>query len=153
MATLTSTGNALSADPQASSGTVYAPKTGNTLLGVKGGDSNYGDKVGAALALADWDKYKALYMPLEDQLLAMVNDPNGRQNAMNTAAQGVGQNMDNANEAFERQARGLGLELTAGQKAAYERRQDITAGLSRVGAANMAGRNHDALRRIILGGS
>jgi hypothetical protein len=152
MATLMSTGNALSAAP-ATSSTTYAPQTGNTLLGVKPGDSNYGDKVGAALALADWDKYKALYMPLEDQLLAMVNDPNGRQNAMATAAQGVGQNMDNANDAFERQARGLGLELTAGQKASYERRNDITAGLSRVGAANMAGRNHDALRRIILGGS
>ena len=149
MATLTSTGNALSAAPT----TTYAEQTGNTLLGVRGGDDNYGDKVGAALALKDWDKYKALYMPLEDQLLAMVNDPNGRQNAMGAAAQGVGQNMDNANEAFERQARGLGLQLTPGQKAAYERRNDITAGLSRVGAANMAGRNYDALRRIILGGS
>lgn len=153
MATLTSVGNALSADPAAAPGTQYAPRTGNALLGIKGGGDNYGDRVGAALALADWDKYKALYMPLEDQLLAMVNDPNGRQNAMTTAAQGVVQNMDNANEAFQRQARGLGLELTSGQKAAYERRQDITSGLSRVGAANMAGRNYDALRRIILGGS
>lgn len=147
MSSLSSTGNALSASPTPDQ------RMGDKLLGVKSGGSDYGDRVSAALALADWDRYKSMYQPLEDLLIGMVQDPNGRQNAMNTGAQAVGRNMDNAAESFERQTRGLGLELTPGQQASYERRQDITAGLTRVGAANTSARNYDQLRRIILGGS
>lgn len=142
MATLSPIGNATSAQPL----------TGDQLLGVQRRSPTYGDDVNAALSLAEWDRYKAYYQPLEDILFGMADDPNGRQNAMNTAAQLAGTRTDEAQDAFERQARGLGLQLTEGQRQSYERRQDISSGLSRVGAANMAGRNYDALRRVILGG-
>ncbi len=141
MATLTALGNATSAQP-----------TGDQLLGVNPRSKTYGDDVSAALSLADWDKYKSLYQPLEDMLIGQISDPQGRQRAMDTAAQGVGQSADNAQEAFGRQARGLGLQLKPDQQATYERKSDISAGLSRVGAANTAARNYDQLRRIILGG-
>lgn len=144
MATLAPLGNATSAQP--------AP-TGDQLLGVKRSSSSYGDDVNAALSLAEWDRYKAYYQPLEDILFGMADDPNGRQNAMNTAAQMSTNRFDEAGDAFQRQARGLGLQLTEGQQQSYDRRQDVSAGLSRVGAANTAGRNYDALRRMILGGA
>lgn len=144
MSSLAPLGNATSAQP--------AP-TGDQLLGVKRGSSSYGDDVNAALSLAQWDRYKAYYQPLEDELFGMLEDENGRQDAMSTAAQMSTNRFDEAGDAFQRQARGLGLQLTEGQQQSFDRRQDISAGLTRVGASNMAGRNYDALRRIILGGA
>lgn len=143
MAALSSLGNALSATP------TYVD---HGPLGINPNDKNVADKTNAALALADWSRYSQLYQPLEDILMGMVDNPTGRQDAMTTAAQQAGQGLENANDSFERQARGLGLQLTEGQRQAYERKQDITGGLTRVGAANTAARNYDDLRRIILGG-
>lgn len=143
MNTLTSAGYSLG---------VQAPSS-DALLGVDPNSKTYGSDVNAAIALRDWDKYKSLYQPLEDILLQKAQDPNGRQNAITTAAQQVGQSADNADEAFRRQARGLGLQLTPDQEQTYKRKQDISAGLTRVGAANTAARNYDELRRVILGGA
>lgn len=143
MAVLLPAGNATSAAP-----------TGNRdALGIDRGARNYSDQVNATLALSDWNRYKTQYQPLEDLLFSMYEDPNGRQNAMEDAQEQAQMGLKNSGESFERQARGLGLQLTEGQRAAYERKQDITGGLTRVGAANTAARNYDDLRRIILGGT
>lgn len=121
-------------------------------LGVSRNDRNFAAKTNATLALADWNRYKTQYQPLEDILLSMSSDPAGRENAMEDAQEQAQVGLDNAGASFERQARGLGLQLTEGQRASYQRKQDITGGLTRVGAANTAARNYDDLRRIILGG-
>lgn len=145
MASLTSLGNPTSAEPSPGY-SVTNP------FGLDPNSSSYGNDTNAALSLHQWGRSQALYQPLEDILFGMAESSTGRSDAMNTARQMASRSLGRSEDAFERQSRGLGLTLTSQQQQAYERRSDVTAGLTRVGAANTAASNYDALRRIIFGG-
>jgi uncharacterized protein YcfJ len=105
----------------------------------------------AMVSREQWDRYKSNYYPLEQMLADYVNDPNGRQNAMQGASSLAEGSFEGAKKTWEQQAEGLGLDITPDQERSYDRHLNLEEGKARVGAANNAGVQFDAIRRVIQG--
>jgi len=125
----------------------------SNAFGIDPGDKNYASKIRAAIARADWNRYKQTVRPIEDRLISMYDNPQMRQSGIATARQHVERAFQGGGRAFEDRLASYGLSLSPAQKQSYDRQRNLSYGLADVNAANRANRAFDNRDMRIMTGS
>jgi len=108
----------------------------------------------AALDRAQWEDYKARFIPQEDKLISIANNPQQFVKDQNTLAmKGLQNANDNALPQINRQYSQFGLNYTPSQETEIQRRLSLNQGLSSVQALNTSTRGaNDQLLGLMGGG-
>lgn len=120
-------------------------------LGFNPASSTYAADTNAAIARRDWERYKEAFMPLEDYLFSMVNNPAYRTQQVSQNLQDFNQTFDAGQAGFSRNLSRYGLSLSPEESSSYARMSALNKGLGQVEAVNRTNRYVDEMENQIIG--
>jgi hypothetical protein len=97
------------------------------------------------------DYYQTNIVPLQQQLLQQAMDPATITREVATAKSDVAQQFANAPAAFQRQAAGMGIDLTSAQRTDFGKRAALNAGIATAQAANLTRQAAGARQAQVVG--
>lgn len=108
----------------------------------------------AAITGQQWANFQSLYQPVEDQQIAYADNPAVPLQAANQAGVTADAQAQAVQQGLAKKLGGEGITLTPEQKQAMSERQNISAGLGKVGAMNKAAVSaYDTQSRTLSGGA
>lgn len=112
--------------------------TSRNVFGVDRSSKTYAGDSYAAMTRQQWSDYISTFVPVENQLIDYVMNPETVSNAMVNASQGVNAAFDAQEGSTQRRLRGLGVTLSPEEQAAQKRSFGLSRSLADVGAQNTA---------------
>lgn len=120
---------------------------GFNYAGIAYDDPRFAERTQSALLRSQWNESRPQMESLISRLRRMYTDPNGTRDAANSAMSSAGIAFDQSMNQAEREL--VRAPLTPQQRESFERVSKLQRGISQVGAANMAARSNEDLRREI----
>jgi hypothetical protein len=139
-------------DHQLATEQLQADNPGATILHASGG-KNSGSKNLAKVHRAEWEDYISRFAPIEDKLIAMYNDGEGRAESVEKAGETAGLAFNRSREQTDRTFSRYGLNLTDRQKTSRDKNQALEKTAAMAGAKNsMREAKEDQRMNIMSGG-